>query len=515
MQHDKSNNIAEQQQQRKLPIVEHSTPTKDYRLVHQSNLVTGGGNRGPHVGPGPRGGPGGAEVITKNEEGGGGRGNGGGGSVAIPPGNNSFRRTNEPREQHEEYVIRERYLSRPLEEDTATPGGPPGGGPSGPRLGPILKPKYPSTWTTVTHAAHLEAGGGGPSLLRDSSTMLTPETPEEFRPRIHRPEIRARPLMDGGGGDGDSNNLLYPSPNHATSLLRTPFSGAGPRPQVPQSHPHPSPQHQELRHHPFAQDSVFRHQIPTTPFRGTSNMSSSDPSSARPGGPSALSSISPINSTTTFSLRRPLLHSNIQNLSSIPGNPRPIEIKSHNTTALDSGPHVASDEPARVSATDLSPAIQDQPTWHRPIKINTNTGTPTLVPHLPSSPIPPRPGPGGSEPAPPKTRAPIVGSGSPAGSPMAAPSTTHPGTSSDFPTHFRFGSLIQLSNGDLKTVESLTTQDFIQSAETSPDIRIDHSIVTSVELKMEKGTANISFSVGKQKVQVIFPIRKHLNIIIY
>ena len=540
MQHDKSNNIAEQQQQQKqklLPIVgEHSTtPTKDYHLVQHQSSLTGGGNRGPGlVGPGPRG-PG-AEVITKNEEeirGGGGRGNGGGSVAILPPANNSFRRTNEPRE-HEEYVIRERYFSRPpAEEDiAAAPGLPPGGGPpSGPtRLGPILKPKYPSTWTTVTHAAHLESssgGGGGPmQLLRDSSAMLTPETPEEFRPRIHRnPEIRSRPLMEGGGvGDDNSNNLIYnPSSNHGPSLLRTPFSGGpglgpggpGLRPQVPQPHPQPPPQ--ELRHHPFAQDSVFCHQIPTKPFRGTvtnTSLSSSDPALAS-APPSGLSSISPIDSTTTFSLRGPL-HSNIQNLSSIIRNTRPIEIKSHNAALDVSNPHATatSDEPARVSATDLSPpTIQHQPTWHRPIKVNT---TPTLVPHLPSSPIPPRPGPG-LEPGTKTRLAPIVeSSGSPAGSPpssavppMLMPGPvppTHPGTSSDFPTHFRFGSLIQLSNGDLKTVESLTTQDFIQSAETSSDVRIDHSIVTSVELKMEKGTANISFSVGKQKVQVILPI---------
>ena len=84
MQRDKSNNIvpAEQQElnKRKLvPIVEHSTTsTKDYHIVHQSNLVTAGvggsSRRVPLLGPGPRG-PG-AEVITKNEEeirGGGGR----------------------------------------------------------------------------------------------------------------------------------------------------------------------------------------------------------------------------------------------------------------------------------------------------------------------------------------------------------------------------------------------------------------------------------------------------------
>ena len=277
--------------------------------------------------------------------------------------------------------------------------------------------------------------------------------------------------------------------------------------------------------HPFAQDSVFCPQIPTKPFRAitttTNNTSSSsDPlASTAPGG--GLSSISPIDSTTTFSIRGPpSLHSNIQNLSSIIRNTRPIEIKSHHSSGSNA---TTSDEPpprVTVTATDLSPTIQhQQPTsWHRPVKVNT---TPTLVPtHLSSSPIPHRHGPGGPESGlglGPKTRTPFVGSGSPAAGssptstatlssmqPSPAPSHTphQSGTSSEFPTHFRFGSLIQLSSGDLKTVESLTTQDFIHSAETSPDVRIDHSIVTSVEIKMEKGTANISFSVGKQKVQV-------------
>ena len=542
MQRDKSNNIvpAEQQElnKRKLvPIVEHSTTsTKDYHIVHQSNLVTAGvggsSRRVPLLGPGPRG-PG-AEVITKNEEeirgGGGRRGNvgGGGSSVAIPPTNaTSFRRTNEPREQHEEYVIRERYFSRPpaAEEDIAVSAGPPGGGSSGPRLGPVLKPNYPSTWTTVTHASHLESSSGA-SILRDSSAMLTPETPEEFRPRIHRnPEIRSRPLMDGGeGGDDNSNNLLYPSSNHTTSLLRPPFSGAGPRPQQQVPQPQPPQQHQDLRHHPFAQDSVFCHQIPTKPFRAITTTTNNTSSSSDPlasTAPSGLSSISPINSTTTFSIRGPSLHSNIQNLSSIIRNTRPIEIKSHHSSGSNA---TTSDEPpprVTVTATDLSPTIQhQQPTsWHRPVKVNT---TPTLVPtHLSSSPIPHRHGPGPESGLGlglgPKSRTPFVGSGSPAaGSPPtstaplssmqpspAPPNIPHQsGTSSEFPTHFRFGSLIQLSSGDLKTVESLTTQDFIHSAETSPDVRIDHSIVTSVEIKMEKGTANISFSVGKQKVQV-------------
>jgi hypothetical protein len=73
---------------------------------------------------------------------------------------------------------------------------------------------------------------------------------------------------------------------------------------------------------------------------------------------------------------------------------------------------------------------------------------------------------------------------------------------SEYPTHFSLGSLIQLSNGDLKKVESLTTEDFVRSALFSSEVKIDQSTVTSLDLNLETGTVTITFSVGKQKVQV-------------
>ena len=134
-----------------------------------------------------------------------------------------------------------------------------------------------------------------------------------------------------------------------------------------------------------------------------------------------------------------------------------------------------------VEHLDLN--TQQQQTWHRPVRESPPT---TTVTHSGTPPF--------MTTTPPK-------SGKDASSTVA-----------DFPTHFRLGSLIQLSNGDLKTVENLTTEDFIQSAETSPEVRIDHSVVTALDLNLEKGTANITFSVGKQKVQVPLPItRKHLQ----
>ena len=60
----------------------------------------------------------------------------------------------------------------------------------------------------------------------------------------------------------------------------------------------------------------------------------------------------------------------------------------------------------------------------------------------------------------------------------------------------------QLTNGDLKRVESLSTEDFIRSAKSSPEVKIDQSTVTVIESCNERGTVMITFSVGKDNVKV-------------
>ena len=301
--------------------------------------------------------------------------------VAVPPSNNTFRRIKEPREK-EEYVIRERYLQN------------------------WTQPQTPLDAAT-----------------RQSSAMLTPESPEDFRLRV----LRTAP--GSGGGEPPPTQLYQPPsssffPKHGgvTAIA------AGPRPShsltSPAVVPPPPPSsNQELRFHPFAQDSLFRHQ-PSKPFRGP------DPASVTPPTPS-------IGQQQSSMVRHTLTG-------------RPVEHLDLNT--------------------------QQQQTWHRPVRESPPT---TTVTHSVTPPF--------------MTTTPkSVGKDS--------------RTVADFPTHFRLGSLIQLSNGDLKTVENLTTEDFIQSAETSPEVRIDHSVVTTLDLNLEKGTANITFSVGKQKVQVPLPI---------
>ncbi|XP_004715350.1 ataxin-1 [Echinops telfairi] len=79
-------------------------------------------------------------------------------------------------------------------------------------------------------------------------------------------------------------------------------------------------------------------------------------------------------------------------------------------------------------------------------------------------------------------------------SPSAAPPT--------LPPYFMKGSIIQLANGELKKVEDLKTEDFIQSAEISNDLKIDSSTVERIEDGHSQGVAVIQFAVGEHRAQV-------------
>ena len=71
-----------------------------------------------------------------------------------------------------------------------------------------------------------------------------------------------------------------------------------------------------------------------------------------------------------------------------------------------------------------------------------------------------------------------------------------------YPPHFMKGSIIQLTNGELKRVEDLETKDFVHSAEISNDLKIDSSSVVRIDENNERGTAVLGFVVGEHKVQV-------------
>lgn len=92
-------------------------------------------------------------------------------------------------------------------------------------------------------------------------------------------------------------------------------------------------------------------------------------------------------------------------------------------------------------------------------------------------------------------------------SPASAASPISPSTDSapshiQYPTHFIKGSIIQLANGILKRVEDLQTEDFVNSAEISSDLKVDSSTVVRIEEQPDRGTAMLSFSVGEHRVQV-------------
>ncbi|XP_012885921.1 PREDICTED: ataxin-1 [Dipodomys ordii] len=79
-------------------------------------------------------------------------------------------------------------------------------------------------------------------------------------------------------------------------------------------------------------------------------------------------------------------------------------------------------------------------------------------------------------------------------SPAAVPPT--------LPPYFMKGSIIQLANGELKKVEDLKTEDFIQSAEISNELKIDSSTVERIEDSHSPGVAVIQFAVGEHRAQV-------------
>uniref|UniRef100_A0A672QWN5 Ataxin 1 n=1 Tax=Sinocyclocheilus grahami TaxID=75366 RepID=A0A672QWN5_SINGR len=81
---------------------------------------------------------------------------------------------------------------------------------------------------------------------------------------------------------------------------------------------------------------------------------------------------------------------------------------------------------------------------------------------------------------------------------VGSPSSPSPG----LPPFFMKGSIIQLADGELKRVEDLRTEDFVQSAEVSGELKIDSSTVERIECSHTPNAVIIQFSVGENKVQV-------------
>ncbi|XP_031152107.1 ataxin-1a [Sander lucioperca] len=90
---------------------------------------------------------------------------------------------------------------------------------------------------------------------------------------------------------------------------------------------------------------------------------------------------------------------------------------------------------------------------------------------------------------------------------LVAPSAPPPLSSTvappSLPPYFIKGSIIQLADGELKRVEDLKTEDFIQSAEISTELKIDSSTVERIEgSHTSPNFAVVQFSVGEHRAQV-------------
>lgn len=90
---------------------------------------------------------------------------------------------------------------------------------------------------------------------------------------------------------------------------------------------------------------------------------------------------------------------------------------------------------------------------------------------------------------------------------LVAPSAPAPQSSTmappSLPPYFIKGSIIQLADGELKRVEDLKTEDFIQSAEISSELKIDSSTVERIEgSHTSPNFAVVQFSVGEHRAQV-------------
>lgn len=90
---------------------------------------------------------------------------------------------------------------------------------------------------------------------------------------------------------------------------------------------------------------------------------------------------------------------------------------------------------------------------------------------------------------------------------LVAPSAPPPPSGAvlppSLPPYFVKGSIIQLANGELKRVEDLKTEDFIQSAEISSDLKIDSSTVERIDgSHTSPDFAVVQFSVGEHRSQV-------------
>ncbi|XP_035020340.1 ataxin-1 [Hippoglossus stenolepis] len=122
-----------------------------------------------------------------------------------------------------------------------------------------------------------------------------------------------------------------------------------------------------------------------------------------------------------------------------------------------------------------------------------------VLPVLPSNPAPAVLAAPSPTPAPPPAPVPTPAPVSIQASPSISSSSSSPVA---LPPFFMRGSIIQLADGELKRVEDLKTEDFIQSAEISSELKIDSSTVERIDSGQSPNAVVIQFSVGELKAQV-------------
>ena len=78
-----------------------------------------------------------------------------------------------------------------------------------------------------------------------------------------------------------------------------------------------------------------------------------------------------------------------------------------------------------------------------------------------------------------------------------------PSPATQVPSPFVKGSIIQLTSGELKRVEDLTTDDFVHSTKLYPDHKLDTSTVVKIEDGTDAGCTHITFTINSSKKQVL------------
>lgn len=153
-------------------------------------------------------------------------------------------------------------------------------------------------------------------------------------------------------------------------------------------------------------------------------------------------------------------------------------------------PQISTSMPHAYLATALSKCDALASDGHQPL---TAVAQAPVLPALSSTPSPAVVA--SPSPAPAPTPAPV--------SIQASPSISSSSSPVALPPFFMRGSIIQLADGELKRVEDLKTEDFIQSAEISNELKIDSSTVERIDTGQSPNAVIIQFSVGELKAQVM------------